>query len=82
MNKTKKWWKNLKEALRNVYSKPSYAIISVVFFLLLVSFNLLISNYKLLLSDFSLFFPSVLFNVLSVKVRVFWMLFVGCCDDN
>ncbi|MBT4539266.1 hypothetical protein HOC32_03200 [Candidatus Woesearchaeota archaeon] len=40
-----------------MYSKPSYAIISVVFFLLLVSFNLLISNYKLLLSDFSLFFP-------------------------
>ena len=46
-----KYWGNLKNALKCVYRKPWYWVISLIFALLIFSINPIIQNYQLILSN-------------------------------
>jgi hypothetical protein len=47
----KKYWDNVIEALKCVYRKPWYWIISIIFALIIFSLNPIIQNYRLVLSN-------------------------------
>jgi len=45
---------NIKEALKEVYVKKSYFVITLITAFVIIAFNLLVTNYKIIFSNFTL----------------------------